>query len=157
MPQQSNTERARKARADRAKKARADRLSKPTPTRTRRLRSIQGEGQADAALSSYDGDYLLCRDLKHPWSVVGYFRQRGEVRRLLRCPRCEMQRIDRWLPSGERVANQYQAPEGYRIPGGGVTAHDVRRETLSRVTIFENHDDMVKALLNGSTGKRKRA
>lgn len=92
-----------------------------------------GELDATDALHQLDDEFLECRDLRHPWGVVGYFRDNGHVCRKLVCPRCEMERIDRWTPNGGREPARYAAPQGYYLKGSSATAQDVRVEVLRRV------------------------
>jgi len=91
------------------------------------------ETAAADALKALDDGYLECRDLRHPWAVVGYFRDDGHVCRRLLCERCEMVRIDRWLPNGGRDTPRYYAPEGFHLIGTRATGQDVRVEVLRRV------------------------
>lgn len=96
-------------------------------------------------LKNYDGDFLECRDLRHAFSVVGYYRQGGEIRRSLSCIRCPMQATDRWKPNATRINRTYNAPTGYRIKGG-VPTIQVRQEVLRRATVFNTEDEMIQSL-----------
>lgn len=93
----------------------------------------QAELDAVDALHQLDEQFLECRDLRHPFKVVGYFRDNGHVCRKLVCPRCTMEAIDTWTQTGMREPRRYYAPEGYYLSGSGVTMQDVRIEVLRRV------------------------
>lgn len=106
------------------------------------------------ALRGYDDTYLLCRNLGHVWEIYGYFRgtQPGEVRRTLRCQRCETERVDRWLRgTGERLAGQYRYGADYRleVEGGHTPAVDVRLEVIRRFHVYANESQMLAHLTNG--------
>jgi len=92
---------------------------------------------------NYPVDYLQCRDLRHAWKLVGYYRANGHIVRALVCERCDMDRHDRLWSSGRLAGRTYTPPEGYYVPGG-VELVDVRAELMDRFTIFESEDDMVK-------------
>ena len=87
---------------------------------------------ASDALKGLHSDYLDCRDLRHPFGIVGYFRDNGHVCRRLECPRCGMVAVDSWYASGVREARRYYPPDGYYLSGSGVTAQDVRLEVMRR-------------------------
>ena len=84
--------------------------------------------------------YLACRDLRHAWEELGYFRERGSGRgggpiiRKLRCLRCGTLRRDTLSNSyTEKTTHYYGHPEGYRIEGMGRAAMDeVRKEVVKR-------------------------
>jgi hypothetical protein len=100
----------------------------------------------DDPLRDYDGTYLECRDLRHTWTVVGYYRVGPEIHRQLHCKRCPTVRTDRWGRNGDRLANSYNYPDGYQIRGANVSPHDVRIETLRRVNVYASEHEMVQAL-----------
>lgn len=112
--------------------------------------------EAGEALDNYDETFLECRDLHHPWRVLGFYRVGAEIRRRLICSRCSTEATDVWRPNGERIKRGYKYVEGYNIKGGGVTPFDVRREVLARVTVYDNEANMVNALFNGR-GRRRTA
>lgn len=120
----------------------------------------RAKAESASALGDYDATYLMCRDLRHPWKVIEYWHTAGEVHRLLRCQRkgCGTERTDKWTARGERLQSSYTYPDGYAAAKGegGVSAEDVRKEVLSRVTVFTDHGEMVASVLrrNQST-KRK--
>ena len=126
------------------------------PTTRKKLKSIQAEAELDAAevLHQYEESYLECRNLRHAWKVVGYFREGGEVRQRLACMRCPTEVTARWSPRGDRIARSYSYPDGYCIKGSHVTPYDVRVEVLQRVTIFNTEGDMLQTLFSGR-GRKK--
>lgn len=117
-------------------------------------RKSAAQRDAEAAVHEYDDVYLTCRDLRHQWRLVGFFRQNGTIHRVLDCDRCGTQRGDVWRPNGERVRNQYAYAEGYRIEGVNVSQFDVRREVMSRAKVYASESDMVQALTRKRASKR---
>ena len=117
-------------------------------------RKSAAQRDAEAAVHEYDDVYLMCRDLRHVWRLVGFYRQNGTIHRVLDCERCTTQRADVWRPSGERVRSNYVYVDGYKLEGVNVDLSDVRREVMSRATVFPSETDMVAALTNGSKRKR---
>jgi hypothetical protein len=100
----------------------------------------------DSELVGYDETFLLCRDVRHAWSVEGYWREGGgTVRRKLHCLRCSTTRTDTWTAKGGRVRNQYAHPEGYRL-SKEIKLQDVRLEELRRVEVFENEEALLQSL-----------
>ena len=104
----------------------------------------------------YDDTYLACRDLRHVWQLVGFYRSNGSVRRVLDCGRCGTQRADTWKVNGERVSSAYSYVEGYQVPDGGMDSFEVRKEVLTRATIYKDERDMVAALTTPKSTKLKR-
>lgn len=109
---------------------------------------------ADALHESSD-EYLECRDLRHPWTIVGLFYVGKEIHRRLVCERCETEATDRWTPHGGRIARQYRYPKGYQAKGIRIRPVDVRKEVLNRFEVFRDEDAMMSYLVSG--GRRKRA
>jgi hypothetical protein len=106
-------------------------------------------------LSHYDDAFLECRDLRHPWRVIGYYSQAGEARRTVECQRCGTQRVDRWSLDGRvRLAAYYRYAADYRI-GEGITLAAVRHEVINRVTLFASEAEMIDATT--PTRRRRRA
>lgn len=103
-------------------------------------------------LRSYTPEFLDCRDMHHPWKLDTWYRENGEVRRVLVCTRCDTERVDRWTASGERIGSTYHWPEGYKIEGG-VDIMDVRLAAMSRATIYASWDAALKAA-ESKRGKR---
>ena len=87
------------------------------------------------ALTELEPDFLLCRDVRHPWRIDGYrTAERGTVERMLVCDRCGTERLDRWTLRGERVGHQYRYARGYQLRGveGSGVGEVLRREVLRR-------------------------
>jgi hypothetical protein len=110
------------------------------------------------ALRGYDETFLECRrgNLGHIWRTVGFYRdphEPGVVCRVVRCDRCESERVDRWeKDSAERLAPRYHYAEGYHIGdtnGEYVDTYMVRAEVMRRATVFANEDAMLASLTNG--------
>lgn len=107
-------------------------------------------------VKAYDDTYLTCRDLRHVWQLVGYYRSPGGiVRRLLDCQRCGTQRADRWRPNGEREASSYSYADAYQIESGFDT-YEVRKEVMSRATIYQSEAAMIAALTDAGTPRVRR-
>lgn len=119
-------------------------------------RKTAAQRDAEAAVHEYDDVYLTCRGLQHVWRVVGFYRNNGSVRRVLDCERCGTQRSDDWRLNGERWPSRYQYAPGYQLKGVHVALSDVRREMISRATIFDSESQMIEALTSNGR-KRKRA
>lgn len=100
--------------------------------------------KAPEQFRSYTPEFLDCRDMHHPWQLDTWYRQDGEVRRVLTCPRCDTERVDRWTVNGERIGSSYAYPEGYRLEGG-VATEDVRLAAMARATIYSSWDAALKA------------
>lgn len=101
------------------------------------------------ALREYDDVFLACRDIRHRWEVVGYYRANGAVHRLLRCERCETEREVEWDPrTGELLGARYVYPEGYQFTGSvrGVAPADVRREATKRADIAPSRAKLLESL-----------
>lgn len=82
-------------------------------------------------------EYLACRDLRHAWEELGYYRERGTsgaIIRKLQCLRCGTLRRDTLSNSySEKTTHYYGHPEGYRIDGMGRAGMDeVRKEVVKR-------------------------
>ena len=92
----------------------------------------------------YDDVFLACRDLRHPWELVGYYRQDGVVRRILECARCGTQRHDKWHNDGEREPSHYNYVEDYQVEGGFDT-WAVRREVIRRAKVHSSLEAMLAA------------
>jgi hypothetical protein len=111
-------------------------------------------------LTEMPDEFLECRDLRHVFFPVGYYRSNGYVHRRLQCGRCGGLGRDTWDSQGRRVKPRgYELPEGYRVKGTGGVATDVRKEVLSRVTVYASENQMAAELLGETSGngsKRKR-
>lgn len=127
----------------------------------RPLSVVKGDAPKNAkeALASTETEHLECRDLRHPWSVIGLFYAQGahgrEVHRKLVCSRCGTEATDRWSPRGTRIARQYKYVTGYSHKGVRIKPIDVRKEVLGRVQVFDDEDTMLANLF--SARRRKRA
>lgn len=120
----------------------------------------------DEALSTYDGSFLDCRDLRHAWLRQGYWTEGGYVKRRLLCERCGTTRTDVWSFDGrDRYAGSYDYVDGYLLTGvdGHARPTDVRHEIITRATVFADEQDMLASLarrrsngtVNHSTGKKR--
>lgn len=131
-------------------------------TQLARLAVVQDPPKtAKEALGATEEKFLHCRDLRHPWSVVGApfyaFDSLGrrEIHRKLVCDRCKTEATDRWSPrTAARIARVYKYAKGYSVKGVKIKPVDVRKEVLSRIATYANEDDMVAGMF---TGRRKRA
>ena len=103
------------------------------------------------ALRGYDETFLLCRNLGHVWEILGYFRGApGEVWRDMQCTRCETERTDRWLRSGERLQGRYKYVTDYKLETDGrMVAVDVRLEVIRRATVYASENQMLQAATQG--------
>jgi hypothetical protein len=115
----------------------------PAPRQRRRGNVIDIR---ERPLEQYDATFLLCRDVRHAWVIVGYFEDAVWIRRKLECARCGTVRMDKWTPWGVRLGNQYTHPEGYRL-GKGIKQQDIREEELRRVEVFKGEEELVQSLL----------
>ena len=115
-------------------------------TRTKHLRAVtttQTDDERTGLDGSYPQQFLDCRDLRHPWKVVGFYHQGGDVIRSLMCPQCGSDAYDTWSPGATcRRARRYKYAEGYRIGGGGISMQEVREEVLNRVRVFDSEEAM---------------
>lgn len=109
-----------------------------------------------ADLTDYDDDYLACRDLRHAWRVLGYFKGQDSfgtvVRRRLRCDRCHTLRTD--TLSGLLPKRSYTYDDDYHLPG--VKGPEIRNEVLERasVSIYASEEDLDADVT--STGRKRR-
>jgi hypothetical protein len=110
---------------------------------------------SDNPLRKLPDEFLACRDLRHAWEPLGYFRERGSGRtggpiiRKLRCLRCGTLRRDVLSNSfTEKTTHYYGHPEGYRLEGAGRTAmNDVRQEVVKRQRVVTvTHDELLAEL-----------
>lgn len=102
---------------------------------------------ATEALHETSDAFLECRDLHHPWTVVGCYYVGSEVHRKLVCERCDTEATDRWTGRGERIRRTYKYAEGYKLAAGvRITPILVRREVLSRVEVYDSEDQLLKSL-----------
>ena len=113
------------------------------PSRTPRSEAAEQLADPQDALRAYDETFLECRDLRHPWQALGYYRNNGEVRRALVCTRCGMERTDVWSSGGARVGSNYAQPEGYAIRGTEHVSYAyVRVEVMRRANVYRSENQM---------------
>lgn len=86
-------------------------------------------GLLTEALEVLPDNYLMCRDMRHAWDLEEDFYvdpnakvKHGSIRRRLRCLRCGMARVERFIQTKwglEKIGQNYIDPEGtpYRIHG----------------------------------------
>ncbi len=119
-----------------------------TPTRT----EIK---QAAETLAATEEKFLECRDLRHPWTVVGNpFYVGAEIHRRLVCDRCGTTATDRWSAKGLRIARTYTYAKGYQAKGVRIRPIDVRKEVMNRVEVFADEQAMMSWMVSG--GRRRR-
>lgn len=104
-------------------------------------------------LKDLPDQFLACRDLRHAWEELGYFRERGSGRaggpiiRKLRCLRCGTLRRDVLSNSfTDKTTHYYGHPDGYRLEGMGRAAmEEVRREVVKRHEVITLTPDDLRA------------
>lgn len=76
------------------------------------------------ALKVLPDNWVVCRDVRHAWSVLNDFHVVGtaaDIQRELVCMRCETVRYETYLRQRngtlEKTGQSYQYPGGYQIPG----------------------------------------
>ncbi len=110
-------------------------------------------------LDDYDENYLECRGVCHPWQGVGYFRDGAWISRLLRCPRCGMEKITTMRRDGALMGPaKYSRPDGYSIANGGGSTQEVRQEALRRAEaeMFGSYADLLAPRVETIEAKRSR-
>jgi len=87
---------------------------------------VKDEHDIEKQLKKAKPEYLMCRDLRHPWQPYDAHRdgKRRTITRTLVCPRCGTLRHDVLDFSGYVVSQRYEYPEGYQLKGGSMTAGD---------------------------------
>ena len=98
-------------------------------------------------------EFLACRDLRHAWEELGYFRERGTggaatapIIRKLQCMRCGTLRRDTLSNAfAEKTTHYYGHPDGYRLVGQGRAGIDeVRKEVVKRSEVITlTHDELL--------------
>lgn len=78
------------------------------------------------SLKALPSNWVMCRDVRHAWSVLNDFHVTGKqggfpvIQRELVCMRCETVRYE-WYEQTkvglDKVGQSYGYPEGYQIPG----------------------------------------
>jgi hypothetical protein len=86
-------------------------------------------------------DFLLCRDLMHPWQPYDakIDRKAGEIHRILKCPRCATERDQVLNMDGSIIRNSYRYPDGYQMEGvGQLSARDRAHVRMLNMTRFSS-------------------
>jgi len=98
----------------------------------------------DGSIDSYNGSFLNCRGVHHPWAFDGHYDialgaggRVVEYRRTLTCPQCSAERVDYYdaqmrpsRASTRRYPDGYPAPRGERIQPAAARLEQVRRQTV---------------------------
>jgi hypothetical protein len=81
---------------------------------------------AQRRLSQINPDYVDCRDLAHSWRRVDAVidNKAREIRRVLVCTRCPMQRTQILYLDGTIKGNRYRGPGDYYLKGGQMTRYE---------------------------------
>lgn len=84
-------------------------------------------GMLASALHDLPDNYLMCRDMRHAWELQhDFFAEgnragvKGEIKRILVCLRCGMERVERYSQTRwglDKVGQTYHYPEAYQIHG----------------------------------------
>jgi hypothetical protein len=82
--------------------------------------------ELESRLVDMEPDYLLCRDLRHPWQPYDAKRDSKSktITRVLVCPRCGTLRHDVMDYFGFVLSQRYTYPKGYKMPGGPMVSGD---------------------------------
>lgn len=77
-------------------------------------------------IAEMEPDYLLCRDLRHPWTPYNAKRdgKSKTITRVLVCPRCGTLRHDVMDYFGFVLHQRYTYPKGYQVKGGAMSSGD---------------------------------
>lgn len=145
--------------ATRAATRRKSGRSTRRPSGNGKAASVQVQDHAEV-LHGFDDKFLDCRDLRHPWTRVGYFRQGVLIRRRLVCERCGTERLDRWRHTRSGVIREpatYTYATGYRVRGESFNAAEIREELLSRVDIYDSEQQLLESFANGGRRRQRRA
>lgn len=109
-----------------------------------------------SALDDYPATYLACRDLQHAWEIDSWYREGGEIRRVLLCNRCGTERHDRWTRSAERLNGSYVYADDYMVEGG-VDRVDVRLAAMGRARVYASYEEAREAAARRQRRKNGRA
>lgn len=104
-----------------------------------------------ADLGEYPDAYLQCRDLRHHWKILGYYRSDGGYKRRLQCSNCPTTAID--TIRGWVTKRTYSYPENYHLTGR-VKVAEIRVEAIDRAAVYESEEDYEAEIT--STGRRRR-
>jgi hypothetical protein len=89
-------------------------------------------------------DYIECRDLRHAWTVLGWFMGTDDrMKRRCRCIRCGTVRVD--TIEGWVTRRSYDYPAGYHLDHRP-TAGEIREEAMGRAKIYKSELDMERSL-----------
>jgi len=121
--------------------------------------SASAIAQVAEALEALPDTWVMCRDLRHAWSVDEDFHvlqrkgsQIQEVGRVLVCLRCSTKRYETYVPTRrwglERVRSRYDYPENYLIrnvpdgvkPQSIIQAENYRR-SLAKISMLQTQVD----------------
>lgn len=108
---------------------------------------------ADEAVALDDAyEYLECRDLRHAWTIQGWFMGSDDrMKRRLCCMRCRMIRLD--TVEGWVTKRSYQPPKGYKLDHK-VTSAEIREEAVSRAKVHKSELDLERSLRRKEASKR---
>lgn len=89
-------------------------------------------------------EYVECRDLRHAWTVQGWFMGNdGAMRRrckCLRCPTVRLETIEGWV-----TRRSYQYPERYHLDHRP-TRGEILAEASGRAKVYRSELDLERAL-----------
>jgi hypothetical protein len=98
--------------------------------------------------------YIECRDLRHAWTVVGWFMGTDDrMKRRCKCVRCPTMRIE--TIEGWVTRRSYEYPDDYHLDHRPSIA-EVREEARSRATVFTSEEELEKHLKRERTRSRSR-
>lgn len=134
--------------------------------RTRRYARDQRAADALAtALTGLPDDWVMCRDMRHAWTVVNDFHvtdRRGKrimmIARELGCMRCATLRKENYVHNGyglDKVSQHYVYPDGYQMKGvprgvkpQAIIQEEQFRRTMERLADSAKDSDERMALLD---------
>lgn len=92
-------------------------------------------------------EWLLCRDLGHLWQPWQAWHDKAarEYTQVLRCGRCEVERVRSLDYRGQRTGGHYNYPDGYLAPAGsGFLSQDGRADIrlLSFLRLLDEDDEV---------------
>jgi hypothetical protein len=85
---------------------------------TRALRTIQKQVAVLQAnvLTTYNSDYVRCRDMGHSWEIDSISLEGNEMTRHLLCARCDTKRYENVARTGDLLARSYKHSSEYLLP-----------------------------------------
>lgn len=104
----------------------------------------------DDLIEDMRDDYLLCRDMGHPWRIVDVKREGGYFVRSLQCGRCTTRRNDSITNGGFVAERRYEYAQQYLLPSAAnradpdryVSRVDYRREAIRRLWSAHGNGDI---------------